>query len=315
MQIPRLKRDLHQIALLCLIAVLVGLGPYGLSAEAGFSGTIHFTNGKSVFFDHLGTTSEVITYNVSGLFGQQKVSYSFAELGLILFSDKEPSTVIVVNKQGERFTLTDCEMKDGFLYVYNDTVTRKLDWTRAERKDISHIVIGQRSGKIKMNATTQEYFPAMFVFDPFTGERLVWAEQGQPVPGEPLAEPATYAPAASPTPAASPGAAPAPAPGPGAVDQATAPAAAGATSNLRLTVVTPSTAIFFLGQVELRVSIQGPALFKETVKDANVETKYTLNFKGIPSGDYRVVAKYGTSTAVSIVRVVGANVEYELAFD
>jgi len=309
MQIRGLNMRLYVGFALFLIAASVGPAINGFSAEAGFSGTIHFTNGKSVFFDHLGTTSEVIAYNVSGLFGQQKVSYSFAELGLILFSDKEPSTIIVVNKQGERFTLTDCEMKDGFLYAYNDTATRKLDWTRAERKDISHIVIGQRSGKIKMNATTQECFPAMFVFDPFTGERLVWAEQGQPVPGEPLAEPATYAPAASSSAPA------APAPSPAAADQVTAPAAAGATSNLRLTVVTPSTAIFILGKVELNVSIQGPALFKETVKDADVETEYTLSFAGIPSGDYRVVAKYGTSTAVGIVRVVGANVEYELPFD
>ncbi len=309
----------YAVLVFSVLAFAMGLGTCGLGAETGFGGTLHFRNGDSVFFDHLGTTSEVITYHLSGLLGQQKVSYTFAELGLILFSDKEPSTVIIVNKQGERFTLTDCEIKDGFLYVYNDPVTHKLDWTRAERNDISHIVIGKRSGKIKMNANTRECFPAMFVFDPFTGERLVWAEQGRPVPGKPSLEPATYAPGASTAPAAptapAPRAAASPAPSAQAVNPDLTPVRPGATSNLRLTVVTPSAAVFFLGEVELNVSIRGPERFKRTVKDADVETEYTLDFEGIPSGDYRVVAKYGTRTSMSIIRVVGDNVEAELVFD
>ncbi len=310
----------YAVLVFSVLAFALGLGTCGFSAETGFGGTLHFRNGDFVFFDHLGTTSEVTTYHLSGLLGPQKVSYSFAELGLILFSDKEPSTVIIVNKQGERFTLTDCEMKDGFLYVYNDPVTHKLDWTRAERKDISHIVIGKRSGKIKMNPATRECFPAMFVFDPFTGERLVWAEQGRPVPGRPMPGPATYAPGASPNavqptvPGTSPVATQALSPVLNA-PAVTSPVPAGATSNLRLTVVTPSAAVFFLGEVELNVSIRGPERFKRTVKDADVETEYTLDFEGIPSGDYRVVAKYGTRTVVSIVRVVGDNVEFELVFD
>jgi len=316
----RYDMNRYTVLMVCALVSTVGIAASVFGAETGFSGTLHFRNGDSVFFDHLGTTSEVATYSLSGLFGQERVSYSFAELGLVLFSDKEPSTVIVVNKQGERFTLTDCEIRDGFVYVYNDPVTQKLDWTRAERKDISHIIIGKRSGKVKMNVTTGEVFPTMFVFDPFTGERLVWAEQGQPVPGAPLSEPATSAPGASSSAVATTP--------PGRSQVATqgmspalnAPAAtsqvpAGAKSNLRLTVETPSVAIFFLGEVELKVSIRGPERFKRTIKDADVETKYTLNFDDIPSGDYRIVAKYGTRTTVSIVRVVGDNVEYELFFD
>jgi len=310
----------YAVLVFCVLAIVVGPAASGFSAETGFSGTLHFRNGDSVFFDHLGTTSEVAAYHLSGLFGQEKVSYSFAELGLILFSDKTPSTVIIVNRQGERFTLTDCEVKDGFLYVYNDLVTHELDWTRAERKDISHIVIGKRSGKIKMSPTTRECFPAMYVFDPFTGERLVWAEQGRPVPGKPMPGPATYAPGASPNGVAptAPGTSPVATQALSPVLNApsvTSPVRAGATSNLRLIVITPSTAVFFLDDVELKVSVQGPERFKRTVKDADVETEYILNFDGIPSGDYRVVAKYGTRTAVSIVRVVGDSVEFELVFD
>ena len=312
--------DRYTIIGLGLVAVLAGFATCASGAEMGFSGTLHFTNGESVFFDHLGTTSEVVAYQVTGLFGQQKVSYSFAELGLILFSDKEPSTVIIVNKQGERFTLTDCEIKDGFLYVYNDPVTRKLDWTRAERGGVSHIVVGKRSGKIKMNPKTLECFPAMFVFDPFTGERLVWSEQGRPVPGKPVAAPVIVEPGASSRPVIPTTAVPSATATQALTPSLTKPAAtplapAGAKSNLRLTVLTPSVAVFFLADLDLKVSIRGPERFTKSVKDAEVETEYTLEFDGIPSGDYRIVAKYGSRTTMSIIRVVGDNVEAELVFD
>ncbi len=306
----------YSVFVIYSVVFMLALASWGFGAEKGFSGTLYLRNGDSLFFDHLGTTSEVVNYQVGGLLGLQRVSYKFADLGLILFSDKEPSTVIIVNKQGERFTLTDCELKDGFLYVYNDPVTHKLDWTRAERKDISHIVIGRRVGKIKMNVATHEFFPAMFVFDPYTGERLVWAEHGHVVPGEAtrpaqagggLSGASTYTPAATqPAPRA-----------PAAVSAVASPAPipAGAMSDLHLTITTPQLAVIFLGNADLRVTIRGPQRFEKRVKNADADKQYTLDFKNIPSGDYKVVAKYGTRTAMSIIRVVGKDVSAELMFE
>ncbi|HUT03798.1 MAG TPA: hypothetical protein VM163_07910 [bacterium] len=305
----------YSVFVACSVVFVLALASCGFGGEKGFSGTLYLRNGDSVFFDHLGTTSEVAAYHVSGRLGQQRVAYNFADLGLILLSDKEPSTVIIVNKQGERFTLTDCELKDGFLYVYNDPVTHKLDWTRAERKDISHIVVGERSGKIKMNVTTREFFPAMFVFDPFTGERLVWAEHGHVIPGEAPGPAqaggawsgATYTPAAAqPAPRAPAAVSAVPSP---------APIPAGATSDLHLTITTPQLAVIFLGDADLSVTIKGPERFEKRVKNADADRQYTLDFKKIPSGDYKVVAKYGSRTAVSIVRVLGKDVSSELMFD
>jgi len=307
----------YSVFVTCSVVVLLAFASSSFGAEKGFSGTLYLRNGDSVFFDHLGTTSEVVNYQVSGLLGLQRVTYNFADLSLILFSDKEPSTVIIVNKQGERFTLTDCDLKDGFIYVYNDPVTHKLDWTRAERKDISHIVIGRRSGKVKMNVRTHEVFPAMFVFDPYTGERLAWAEHGQVLPGEPIqpAQPpggglpgaTPYSPAMTQPPPRAPSAVSAVAP--------SAPIPAEARSNLHLTITTPQVAVIFLGNADLRVTIRGPQRFERRIKNADADRQYTLDFENIPSGDYKVVAKYGSRTAMNIVRVVGKDVSAELMFD
>jgi hypothetical protein len=60
-------------------------------------------------------------------------------------------------------------------YVYQDPLTKKLKESRARiENNISHLVIGEKTGDIKMNAKTGEYFPALFLYDPYTGEKLEW---------------------------------------------------------------------------------------------------------------------------------------------
>ena len=43
--------------------------------------------------------------------------------------------------------------------------------------NLTRISLGEDSGDSKWNPTTGEYFPALYVFDPFTGDRLEWANR------------------------------------------------------------------------------------------------------------------------------------------
>jgi hypothetical protein len=42
---------------------------------------------------------------------------------------------------------------------------------------IASIQIGAESGPMKRNPDTGEFFPPTFVYDPYTGTRLVWSSR------------------------------------------------------------------------------------------------------------------------------------------
>jgi len=184
-------RTLIGIYYILLLAFLIQ--PVDSFAE-GFSGTIYFRNGESVFFDHIGDTVRIYKTEIDGKFGAKTVKYRFEDFKEVIFADKNCSyngvysnnptsegTIIVINRQGERFTLTNCEVEVGGLsrvtYTYNDPITKSLRVSSAEIQEISHVIIGEDMGDMKYNPKTKEYFPAMYIFDPFTGEKLVWVNR------------------------------------------------------------------------------------------------------------------------------------------
>ena len=155
----------------------------------GFSGTIYFRNGDAVYFDHIGTDEKVLITTIDCKLGSQKVKYRFDEIREIYFTDKNTNynalqrgSLIVVNKQGDRYTLEDCIAGSLYggaygnvTYAYNDPVTASYKYSTAQVRDINHLVIGESIGRIKYNHKTKEYFPSMYVFDPFTGQKLKWS--------------------------------------------------------------------------------------------------------------------------------------------
>jgi len=177
------------------LGVLIVLLSAGLVQAEGFSGAIHFRNGQSVAFNHLGTDEEVEEYHIYGNLGAQNVRYPLSELKEIIFSEaskkygsttheKSYGDAIVINSDGERFNLTEVFIKTRrrpsgrVYYVYNDPVTKALTATHADvENNISHISVGEYSGELKLNPETGEYFPALYNYDPFTGEKLIWAEE------------------------------------------------------------------------------------------------------------------------------------------
>ena len=88
--------------------------------------------------------------------------------------------VVVVSSSGKRFVLTSCTVGDyGELkYCYLDPVTDGRRFTKTTiQKNIVSIKIGEHVGRMKKNPTTGEFFPAIYSFDPFTGQKLEWANQ------------------------------------------------------------------------------------------------------------------------------------------
>jgi hypothetical protein len=159
-----------------------------------FGGTIVFRNGDKVEFTHLGATNNARQYYLVGKLGAKAVKFDLGELKEVALAENnrhygplagDGGTVIILNKDEERFTLTEAGfLAEGFVgvppleYTYFDVVTKKQRTSRAVLRDnVMSISIGRNVGNIKLNSKTGEYFPPLFVFDPFTGDRLVWAEE------------------------------------------------------------------------------------------------------------------------------------------
>lgn len=174
---------------------IILLSSHPLHAKDGFSGTLYFQQGKSVKFEHLGLKNALNIYSIRGVMGGQKVTINLSEIKEVIFADqscyydgKEKGEVVVVNRQGERFTIQDAYLQEkrenysdrsGIIhYVYNDPVTKMRKQTYGiPGEDISGVKIGEHVGDIKLNPKTGDYFPSMYVYDPFTGHKLIWSKQ------------------------------------------------------------------------------------------------------------------------------------------
>ena len=88
----------------------------------GYSGTIHFRDGTSVFFNYLGTLKGIGKCTIEGKLKSQNVTFSLGELREIHFSDKGQTykqcgynncrgDLIIFNKQGEKFVLNNCYIR------------------------------------------------------------------------------------------------------------------------------------------------------------------------------------------------------------
>jgi hypothetical protein len=157
----------------------------------GFNGIIYLRDGTQIEMVHLGRKENLISGYVGGKLGMQQVSYKFSELKTISFSNitkkyDGDGELIVIHKNGKRFTLTEAKvgndrLNDGLIdYVYPDPVSGDFKNGRTWIKGtILNIEIGAITGKLKYNERTGEYFSAFFIYDPFTGEKLIWGTPGE----------------------------------------------------------------------------------------------------------------------------------------
>ncbi len=165
-----------------------------ISAQVEHSGTISFRSGEVINYEYLGSVNNIKTFGVRGNLGSQFVTYNLSELSEVIFINPNAdyrrnfSDIIIVNKNGKRYTLTDAYFyilhKDGptahsqIVYVFRDPVTNNLKTAPANiRNNVYSITIGNNIGKMRFNPKSGEYFPSTFIYDPYTGDKLVWASR------------------------------------------------------------------------------------------------------------------------------------------
>lgn len=178
---------MKQFLMMCVMLAAVGV----VCAEQT-GGTIFFRDGRAVPFEMTGTSSKTYEYTLRGYMGSQKVSYVLSDFKELIFSDptgdysNAGGPVILVSKSGDRFNLSRCDLvyrysgsnpcSDGtFHYRYLDPVTKALKTGESRWHAISHIEMGDSSGTLRRNPVTGEFFPSVYNFDPFTGQKLEWA--------------------------------------------------------------------------------------------------------------------------------------------
>ena len=181
----------HVFYSFCIFMIFLPAASYPQDKISGFSGTIYFRDGNSVDFNYLGRQNIIAKTLVRGQIGTRYVEFPFEELKEIYFSNKNArydgspgSDLMVINQEGERLTLTNCIVWGGFnisghiAYVYNEPGTEALKLTIVSiNQNISRIIIGDDTGDMKLNPKTGEYFPAIFIYDPFTGDKLIWVRR------------------------------------------------------------------------------------------------------------------------------------------
>ena len=165
-----------------LLTAIALLAMYS-TATAASGGMIVFRDGRTITFTHFGTLDRVEDLVLEGKMGTQSVSYDVGIFQELVFVDRRAmyrgdpgGEILAVTRDGRRFTFTEARLRGRWSYVYLDEITRKREVGRdSPGRDIASITFGDSVGDIKMNPVTGEYYPAIYVYDPFSGDELVWA--------------------------------------------------------------------------------------------------------------------------------------------
>ena len=177
------------LALLVIPLGMLGLGGSAGDPTDGVSGVIHFRDGRQVPFEHFGEIDKVEEPVLYGYLGNQRVKYKLHELGEIHFVNasanynnpgQEEDECLIVSRSGDRFTLRGVELQGSnrstgtVYYVYLDPITTQRKAGSDGCGVISHITMGDDVGPLKRNPKNGQFFPAIYNFDPFTGQKLEW---------------------------------------------------------------------------------------------------------------------------------------------
>ena len=170
---------------ICALA-MGGGGDTPTHAEA----TILYRDGSTVRVNYFGQLHKPQPLLIKGEHGGSRVSINLAEVRKVVPVDRDVTSantngrIIVVNAKGERFTLEKAyiDVRQPFgsssaslPYVYNDPITGNIKDAKGDKRNVAEIVVGPSKGCLKINPFTRERFPDFFVFDPYTGHRLVWS--------------------------------------------------------------------------------------------------------------------------------------------
>jgi len=152
-------------------------------------GTIYFRDGSVVQVDYFGFLDRPVSFRITGKSDGNSIDLAGTEVNKIAFLNASAhyayggdGEIQLVNRQGERFMVSHAAIQPAggaggmVQYVYTDPITKKRKETYATPDKIQEIIIGPSAGRLKVNPVTKERFPDFFMFDPYNGTRLVWAD-------------------------------------------------------------------------------------------------------------------------------------------
>lgn len=153
----------------------------------GFVGCLIDKDGTKIPFLWLGSKdSGPQSYTVSGkLIGGGPVKYRFEELqridliGRTEVGQWERKHCEIIAANGNRATLENPYINDnkgGISYTFSDPVTGQVNSGSLSAFNLLTIEIGTQKGRMKLNPKSKAYFPSYYIFDPYDGSKLEWAD-------------------------------------------------------------------------------------------------------------------------------------------
>ena len=174
--------------MIVVVATVLVFLPFFGAIAGNSNGIFRNSEGAEFQFIKFGTDSyPAEDPGVIGKYKSQTISVDFSKLRKVVISGScgnKSQIFIVENHDGEVFEL---ESPD-FHYRVDEQNFRSRDWVQMViidpiSKDHNEITINRcdggtffisNSGQIKINPRTKDPFPEVYVFDPYTGEKLVW---------------------------------------------------------------------------------------------------------------------------------------------
>jgi hypothetical protein len=167
--------------------------PYApAEAQQYYKGSIEMSEGNIISFEYTGLLDEPYECYIEGEMGSSEVRYSFSEIdgfAVVQMDDNGDLRDAMILNNGESFPIRVSTIGDGdrasicweskIKYVFSDPVTGELNEGEVDLDNVKTVRIGESTGRMKKNPNTGEYFPAEFVYDPYTGDELVWSDDNR----------------------------------------------------------------------------------------------------------------------------------------
>lgn len=153
-------------------------------SSQSFSGDLEYISGD--ILDKNGNLTKISDIRadsyVAGEYKGKKIKINFSKLKRIdVISDR---SVRVKNKQDSEFILEKARINtpnngcsglcSTIIYRYFDPINMDKSSVKIRTSEITQLTLSSNIGRLRFNEKSKVYYPSDYLFDPFTGEELMW---------------------------------------------------------------------------------------------------------------------------------------------
>ncbi len=123
---------------------------------------------------------------VRGIYKGREITASLASLKSleVMDRDKEGFKLKVENSDGKQLILSSGTVSSKYrntagavyFWVINPITNKEEKGNKRILSEIKSIIFGKDKGQLKFNPKTNQFFPSDYLYDPFTGEKLIWRD-------------------------------------------------------------------------------------------------------------------------------------------